>query len=224
MVKQPTTDLTSPASAAIRRALYYATKKDYRTATITQGEAVALLQAANERNGYQGKGTKTPPKGFGEAPTKKVASKPVVIKTDKTAVLQAGMKQALMWAVPELATYLAALMGYKEVVMNDTNFLPDDGKRFVLRGGGCGFAFIRFRKSPKATMLHDYFKQIKREVDTAVYSALPPALVAECQADGNYIQAHLTQNELYNNKLAWVAAKYMESVGVTNVWVESRAD
>jgi hypothetical protein len=223
MVKQPTTDLSAPASDRIRRALYYATKQDYRTAQITQGEAVALLQAANEKNGYQGK-TKTPPKGFGEAPMAKVASKPVVVKTDKTEVLKAGMKQALMWAVPELAAYFCELMGYKEVVMVDTKWLKDDGKRYVFRGGGCGFAFIRYRKSPKATMLHDYFKQIKREVDAAVLKALPPALVAECQADGNYIQAHLTQSELYNNKLAWVAAKYMESVGITNVWVESRAD
>ena len=86
------------------------------------------------------------------------------------------------------------------VVMNDTNFVPDDGKRYTFLGCGCGFSYIECDKRNKlAVKIIEDSGTIKKWVEKEMLKSIDKRFLAYLVSTGNPIQAHLAQNLNYKS-------------------------
>ena len=140
--------------------------------------------------------------------------------------------------VREVAEVLLHQFSIKSVVMNDTTMLPDNGKRYLFLGSGCGFAWIKVRKgsraekeiwasnalmSQRAPVKYNY---ISSKYQEAVLDALHPGeleKIMEC-AEG-HLGATFAQNLSLNRTIVNQQAEYIRKyLGNKKVRVYSRLD
>lgn len=190
-----TTDPKSPATSRQRWALFCKTKKDYRNVEITFEEAHKILSE-------------------GEKYVKKASAKK-------------GLKEFMLMDenIKKLLHTLNLELDIKGIVKTDTSMLPDDGKRYLMLGGGCGFSFIRTDgRSKKATAILNEVRPAKDAVEREIIKRVGLEQVDRLRKCGNPIQALFLQNLAYNNALNWIVVRYMEEQGIKKATVDSRYD
>ena len=127
--------------------------------------------------------------------------------------------------VEKLLDTLKKEFGIVSVVKNDTNFVKDDGKRYLFLGGGCGFSYIEFDKRNKlGEIILKEFKTLRKDFEKKLLSKLEKDYLQKLEKSGNPIQAHLFQNLSYNTSLNYIVANYMEEKGIKKVRVTSMLD
>lgn len=124
-----------------------------------------------------------------------------------------------------MAKKMSDEMGIKSIIMTDTSMLPDDGKRYLFLGGGCGFSHISWDKRSKlGEEIMDEFGKLRKEFEKRLLTKFDPEYMAKMAKSGNPIQAHLFQNLAYNTSLNYIVSNYMEEAGVKKVRVSSMLD
>lgn len=193
--KQVVKDPNAPASKRQLWALFCAYKKDYRDVKITYGEASALLEAAAANR------------------------TPKLVKSDFKEYFLSDAN------VTKMAERMTHEMGIKSVLKNDTTLLPDDGKRYLFLGGGCGFSHIEWdRRNKIGEEIMSEFGRLRPEFEQRLLKKFDPDYLRQMSQSGNPIQAHLLQNLSYNTALNYIVAKFMEDKGIKKVRVSSRYD
>ena len=114
----------------------------------------------------------------------------------------------------------------KSIVMNDTNFIKDDGKRYVMLGCGCGFSFIKFDgRSKKTKEIVDLSRIIKKSVENKIVEKIGKETINYLVSIGNPIYAHFMQNLIYNSKYNSIVVKFIEkTTNCKKVWIDNRED
>lgn len=208
----------APASSRILWALKLATKKDYRGLGLTQAEAVKTLAEANAKSGYQ-------PKTNQVAVRLTTAAKASPLS--KVTAPKSGKDSALAHIVANIDSLVHSIceeVDIVSVVKNDTNFLADDGKRFVMFGAGCGFAWISgYRKTAKNLALVQLIGGFHKITDELVIKALPDVVRKVLIANGS-LYPILAQSKSYNEAFCWMQIKWLETQGVKGAHVLSRLD
>ena len=239
-----TTTPIRPATNSQLWAIRLATKKDRRADKLTYDEAAAILLEANKGTKYDKSGMITMPlEALSQpAPKKAVARKPVAKKKlvakkgdapkSLSAAVLSNLNQGLKgWLLNEsnvdyLAKAMVGEMNIKSIISNDTSVMKA-GPRYVFMGGGCGFAWVKCRKSLKSDAIKEFSYELKRShVDKAVLKricALCPDMLKKCETSGNPIQAHQMQNEMYNHRFQALVAQFMEKQGII-AYADSRLD
>ena len=215
-----TTTANEQATKGIRFKLWCATKQDYRTANITQAQAEQILGEANAKNGYQ-------PKHKATAVSVTTGRKHVPSAKPKATLSNPLEQSARAHIVANIDTLIHSIceeVDIVSVVKNDTNFLPDDGKRFKMFGGGCGFAWLAgFRKTEKNLKLAAVIGGLHKFADELT-AEMMPADVRKVLEDNGSLWPLLAQSLEYNSAWAWVQIKWLETQGVKGARVESRLD
>ena len=233
-----------PATNSQLWAIRCATKKDRRADNLSYDEAVAILAEANKGTKYDKSGmiaaplaalSQPAPKKAGVRKTAVVKKKAVAPKAVSKAKAKAasdklyeGLKGLLLkeTSIEYLALALVGEMNIKSIVSNDTSVMKA-GPRYIFMGGGCGFAWVKCRKSPKSDAIKEFAYELKRSyVDNAVLKfikELAPNLLENCSKMGNPLQAHQMQNEFYNRRFHELVAQFMEKQGIS-AYADSRLD
>lgn len=185
----------TPASSRQLWALFCATKIDHRNMGLTKEQAHERLSKLNE-------GREAKPKSNNK-----------------------GLLAYMLDHVDQLKKALIDETKYGAIVMNDTNLLPDDGKRFIMLGGGCGFSWIRFDgRSKKGKAILEESGLIRKQVENAIVKSIDKKIIQYLNKCGNPIGALLLQNLQFNDEYNKVVMGYMRQVGVKNLWLDSRLD
>ncbi len=218
----PASDLKpNQAGKGVRFKLWMASgrKQDFRTADITQTEAETLLAQMNAENGYQPKAAaKTITTATKSAPTAKTKA------GRKLNPLEESARQHIVENIPTLVHSICEEVDIVSIVHNDTNFVPDDGKRFKMFGGGCGFAWITgYRKTDKNKALAEIIGKMHKQADEMVAAALPKNIRKTLEDNGS-LWPLLAQSLAYNCAWAWVQVSWLEKQKVKGCRVESRYD
>ncbi len=177
-------------------ALFCINKKDYRNENLTFEQASKMIAEAND-------------------------NKPHVAKVKKSSIKDIILSQE---SIQKLTDCLIAQMGIQSIVMTDTSLLPDDGKRFLFFGGGCGFSYIRYdKRSKKAGAIIDEAKALKQTVDAKVRENLGKNVLDYLIKAGNPCQAHQFQNLAYADCFNSIITGYLNEQGI-KCYIDSRLD
>lgn len=172
-------------------ALYCIYKKDYRNSNLTVEEASELIGAA--------KGIKThlPQEGA----EKKIESLEQYLTSKES--------------IKKLIDVLGAEFKIGSIIMNDTNFLPDDGKRYLLLGSGCGFSYINYdKRNKKIENIVNQADRLKEKVNAEVRKNIDESYLKKLENCGNSIQAHQFQNLRYKAAYNYLVISYMQKIGI----------
>ena len=139
-----------------------------------------------------------------------------------------NLKQYMIEHIADLRGSILQEMNVVSVVMNDTNFVPDDGKRYTFLGCGCGFSYIECDKRNKlAVKIIEDSGTIKKWVEKEMLKSIDKRFLAYLVSTGNPIQAHLAQNLNYKSAYNYLIVRYMEKfidIKKTKVWVKNLDD
>lgn len=200
-----------PASTRQTWVLFRITGIDYRKANLSYEEADKMIQEANNKSGYK---------------------KP--IKTAKNSLKTQSTSSDLE---NEFITYIKNNM-YKvveacnderkeeSVIMNDTKYVKDDGKRYLFFGGGCGIVWFKFDKRNKiAAKINDLNLKHRLTTFTRFFENHFSADELEYHNKVGFPIGAMFQQSL-QTKLAYydIVQEFMMSKGVKNVRVEYRYD
>jgi len=157
-----------------------------------------------------------------------VSQKEVVDKKEvvnkKYSILE--LEKYLMANLSVLIECIGAEMKIGSVVMNDLTILPDDGKRYLLLGGGLGFSHIICDKRNKlAVKIIEDSNTLKRKIDNELTKCIEPSYLKKLEASGNPLSAHLFQNLAYKDTYNSLVIKFMENyVDTKKVYIKSMLD
>lgn len=185
-----------------RWALYCATKKDYRNVDISKEEASKLLAELNEKR------------------DKKI-NKPVKAQIS----LKEELIQYLNSNISKIVEAAKDSLKIESVVMNDTRFVKDDGKRYAFVGFGCAFVWIEFdKRSKKAKEIYEIARQIRYGYAATFEKQFDKEVVEYYKNIGCPLQALFQQDENIQNAYFWIITEFMKYKGVKNAYVMSRLD
>jgi hypothetical protein len=203
-----TIDPNSPATSRQLWALFCATRKDHRSMGLTYEQASKMLAEANQASGYGG--------GSG-SPNKKRKPKPEDLALEYVESLR-----------DEILSKVLSVYGIVSVVKTDTSMLPDDGKRFMFVGGGCGFAwYVYDKRSEKTTGLISKFNEawrkvsagIAQEVSVKLREAGETKVLSDCPPG-----AVMMQDLSFNCYVLGLGKKWINENGGKIKYVDSRLD
>jgi len=124
----------------------------------------------------------------------------------------AELEKYLMANLDKLAQIFGQEMKIASCVMNDTNMLPDDGKRYLFLGAGCGFSWLRCdRRNKLATEIIKDSELLKSKIDAAFIKTIDKAYLQKLENSGNPIQAHLSQNLSYKSRYNGIVREFMKN-------------
>ena len=139
-----------------------------------------------------------------------------------------GLQTYLIENMSKLITAITGEMDVTSIVKNDTVLLPDDGKRYVFLGCGCGFSYIKFDGRNKlAAQIVEDSKICKKFIEEKMLKALKPEYLANLERLGNPIEAHMAQNLNYKSDYNNLIVRYMEQfidIKKAKVWVQNLDD
>lgn len=183
-------------------ALYCITKKDYRNSGLTKEEASNLLSEL-----------------IGDKETKE--NKPVKAQIS----LKDELIQYLNANVSKIVEAAKESLQIESVVMNDTRFVKDDGKRYAFVGFGCAFVWIEFdKRSKKAKEIYEVARQIRYEYSATFEKQFDKEVVEYYNNIGCPLKALFQQDENIQNAYFWLVTEFMKYKGVKNAYVMSRLD
>ncbi len=199
-------DPNGPATKRQTFALFCATKKDYRGAGLTYQQASDLLSETNSQTGY----AKQP-----------LASRPRTRQTLADELLQYMQDNS-----EKVMKRFTDALGLESVVMVDTNFMKDDGKRYPFFGFGCGFAWLKYDKRSKTMKsIDDAYGQIHHRFnDWFIDKWFSKDYQGEMSKLGSPLRAIMAQDVEINCKIMQLVVDFAESKGVKGAWVQSRLD
>lgn len=183
-------------------ALYCLTKKDYRNSGLSKEEASNLLSEL-----------------IGDKETKK----------DKPVKAQISLKEELIQYlnsnISKIVEAAKDSLKIESVVMNDTRFVKDDGKRYAFVGFGCAFVWIEFdKRSKKAKEIYEIARQIRYGYAATFEKQFDKEVVEYYKNIGCPLQALFQQDENIQNAYFWIITEFMKYKGVKNAYVMSRLD
>lgn len=185
-----------------RWALYCATKKDYRNIDISKEEAKILIQQLNEER------------------NKKI-NKPVKAQIS----LKDELIQYLNSNISKIVEAANDSLKIESIVMNDTRFMKDNGKRYAFVGFGCAFVWIEFdKRSKKAKEIYEVARQIRCGYSATFEKQFDKKVVEYYKNIGCPLQALFQQDENIQNAYFWLVTEFMKYKGVKNAYVMSRLD
>lgn len=183
-------------------ALYCLTKKDYRNSGLTKEEASNLLSEL-----------------IGDKETKE--NKPVKAQIS----LKDELIQYLNSNISKIVEAAKESLKIESVVMNDTRFVKDDGKRYAFVGFGCAFVWIEFdKRSKKAKEIYQIARQIRYDYSTTFEKQFDKKVVEYYNNIGCPLKALFQQDENIQNAYFWLITEFMKYKGVKNAYVMSRLD
>jgi len=120
--------------------------------------------------------------------------------------------------IPKLKKAIIGEMGIGSIIKNDTNFVPDDGKRYVFLGGGCGFSHIKVDGRNKLSVkIEEDGRAIKKDIEAVMIKTIDKGFLTKLEDSGNPIEAHLFQNLIYKIAYNHLIVNYMLDFGVKKV-------
>jgi hypothetical protein len=147
------------------------------------------------------------------------------LSTKKPKHTKAALKAHMLANLPELLASIIGEMDIKSVIMNDTKFIKDDGKRYVFLGAGCGFSYIKCdgRSKLGMSMIKDS-ESLKTEIEKEMLKSVDKAFLKSLEECGNPIQAHLSQNLNYKAKYNGIAMRYMNQFDIKGLTMRNYDD
>lgn len=185
-----------PASRRQLWALKCATGIDYRGQELSMADASKLLSQANEKSGYV------------------KSDKPKSNPNKYIALFDKEYDRIL----DEMVKEVESALGIKSVVEMEAN-----GKKkcYAFFGGGCGFAFLKYRKSPKMEEYENYAKKVWRgKMENDIYKRIGIEKVAYLAKVGSPLGAILCQDMSINASYLWKVAEIAERLGNKSVDVK----
>jgi hypothetical protein len=172
-------------------ALRCATGIDYRNQGITFAEASEMITRANNRSGYV-------------KSERKIRNKYI-----------ADFEKSYNEVVDMVHKGLCESMKYESVIMNDTEFVKDDGKRYLFVGVGCGFAWLDYdKRQKKVCEFEEHIKTAYRDrVIADVCKKFPKKVLDYYMNAGCPLQAVLSQDENVKVTYMWECAKIVNANG-----------
>lgn len=182
-------------------ALYCATKKDYRNSGLTKDEASKILSELMEN--------------------KPKANKPVEVKIS----LKEELLNYLTANISKIVESAKESLKIESVVMNDTRFMKDDGKRYAFVGYGCAFVWIEFdKRSKKANEIYRLSREIRNEFANTFEKQFDKKVVNYYDNIGCPLKALFRHDENIQNAYFWLVTEFMKYKGIKNAYVMSRLD
>ncbi len=209
-----------PATKKQLWALFCIYKKDFRDLKISLNQASDIISKSKELSYDDAL-------KLCQVETSAEVSKEVIKKVSKSKDKFADLEEYLFseTIIDKLIKTLIGEFNIKSIVKNDTNFVKDDGKRFVFLGGGCGFSHIVYDKRNKNTgVIIERAYKLKKKVEQAVITKIGKETIDYLESVGNPIQAHMLQNLQYNNTYNYIIIWYLESKGIKNVSTRTHYD
>lgn len=183
-------------------ALYCLTKKDYRNSGLSKEEASNLLSELI---------------GDKETKTNKPVKAQISLKDELIQYLNSNISKIVEAAKDSLKI--------ESIVMNDTRYMKDNGKRYAFVGFGCAFVWIEFdKRSKKAKEIYQIARQIRYDYSTTFEKQFDKKVVEYYKNIGCPLQALFQQDENIQNAYFWLVTEFMKYKGVKNAYVMSRLD
>lgn len=178
-------------------ALYCITKKDYRNENLSKEDASKLLS---------------------ELIDKKQENKP------QQSLLEEFLK-FMQDHIIEVVNTAKQAMQYESVIMNDTNVVKDDGKRYFFCGFGCGIVWFNYdKRSKKAKEIEQLFHDNSRKIEAMFLSYFDTNIINKYNSLGFPIAALFQQDEQVKLSTYYLVKEFMENKGIKHVRVLSRLD
>lgn len=187
-------------------ALYCITKRDYRNDNLSKKEASELI--ASFKDG------KSPVKAKGTA---KKVSKKDSLETEFVKYVDSRMGE-----VVEIAK---VALGIESVIMNDTKFVKDDGKRFYFYGFGCAIVYIKYDgRSKLAAKIDEMRKNNYKHFVDKYHSFFDKKTIEEYKKKGFPVGGLFNQDERVQITFNHIVLDFMKQNGVKNAYVHSHLD
>ena len=212
-------------------ALYACFKIDLRPLGLSKAEASELITNFN-------KGQKELPQIFKDKlnklntltdTTKKVCNEVVKVAENTIKAAKKTRKNPLFEYLTsnEVAQDLISVLGAEfkigGVITNDVD--KSDKKAYLMLGGGCGFAHLKWdKRNKKVTAIIAESNNMKRKVEEYYISLIDPNYIDKLQKSGNPIQAHFMQNLSYNTSWNYKVIRYLNNLGYKNITTTSTYD
>jgi len=158
-----------------------------------------------------------------------VTTKTIVVKSKPAKVNNSLEKEFVEYMKANMNKFTDSfneeVLNVKAVIMNDTNYVKDDGKRFLMLGFGCAFVWLKFDKRSKlAQKIHDIAKKKGDYIRDLVKKELGKDVIKYLDKVGNPFDALWFQNVSLKLTYWHLVAKFCESKGVKNVRTDYRYD
>lgn len=232
-----------PATKSQTWALYACFKVDLRPIGLSKAEASELITNFNN-------GIKDLPQNIKDklstlkTDTYKVDSKPYIDNSNNTKIYNEIVKAAEKTiktadkkvkksslyeyltsneVAQELIEVLGAEFKIGGIITNDVD--KNDKKTYLMLGGGCGFAHLKWdKRNKKVGKIIEESNMIKQKVEKYYISLIDPNYISKLQKSGNPIQAHFMQNLSYNTAWNYKIIRYLNNLGYKNITTSSHYD
>jgi hypothetical protein len=224
-----------PATKKQTFALYACYKKDFRRlkTQISKTEASMLIQNFNLGNPLPNKykilfdelDTTSPAKNkYSEIV--KTAEK-IVNKANKAANKSVNSPLYQYLTSDEIAQELIGVLGAEfkigGAITNDVD--KTDKKAYLMLGGGCGFAHLKWdKRNKKVGEIIKESNMIRDKVEQYYMSLIDKNYLLKLEKSGNPIQAHFMQNLAYNTAWNYKIIRYLNNLGYKNITTTSNYD
>lgn len=135
------------------------------------------------------------------------------------------LKAHMLKNIPELLKSIIGETNISSVVINDTKYIKDDGKRYIMLGCGCGFSYIKCdgRSKLGMTMIKDA-ASLKVEIETEMLKSIDKDFLKSLENCGNPIRSMLAQNLNYKAKYNGIAMRYMDQFDIKGLTMKNFDD
>lgn len=194
-------------------------ERDYRNDNLTMQEASELLQKFNAN-----KVVSKPNIGL---PLKRndVLKRNMTIKTNYKPTLKDEFISYMKEQMPKIVEAAKESMQIKSVVKNDTNFVKDDGKRYLFVGFGCAFVWIEYdKRNKKAKEIYEYGNTLQGSFTSLFESYFDKETLEYYNKMGCPLGALFRQDEGIQNAYYHFVAEFMKMNGCKRAYVMSRLD
>jgi len=194
-------DPNAPATKRQTWALFCATKKDYRDAGLTYQQASDMLSELNKDR------------------------QPVAKKSTKS--LEERLLDYLKDNSERVFKIFMDALGMQSVVQVDTSILPDDGKRYLFFGFGCGFAWLKYdKRSGMAKLVDSAFSKVRWQFqEWFIDKYFSKEVQATMNKLGSPLQAIMAQDIGINQRIIDIVVDFARNeCKVKNIYSMSRLD
>ena len=151
--------------------------------------------------------------------------KPTIKRPAVATTLKDRFKTFMQGRATAIANSLKSAMKYESVVMNDTDFVKDDGKRYFVCGLGCAIVWLKYDgRSKKAKEINELVYEMKRAILPAVLNEFPLDVRQRYEMLGCPIEALYSQDLSAQLAFYYAVCDFAKQEGVKNISVQYRYD
>ncbi len=190
---------------------------DYRNDNLTMLQASELIQKFNANKAV------TRPQ-IGVSVKSHTTSKKIAVKANKPS-LKEEFFSYIKECMPKIVEAAKEAMQIKSVVMNDTKFMKDDGKRYMFLGFGCAFVWIEYdKRNKKAKEIYELARKEHLSFTKLFESYFDKDTLNYYRSVGSPLGALFQQDEGVQNAYYHFVAEFMKKNGCSKAYVMSRLD